>query len=252
MNDGKLERWIQCNGGNDPFALPVSGWGESSQYDSFVNQEEAALSKPLLKNDSSVSRPLHLTTNFESFLESFGDTVHTEVGALMLYTILQSSPTFASFIVVRSDLDTLVMPLLRTLYFSSALKHYSPHGMSSRNVDSTAVALKSCPFRSPSQLYVILILLLLFSQDASFGPDAFRRVIVPVVPWYKERQSPRHFLGSVLLLTLLRSITFNLNKLHDAFLAQQLLCRLDESVTQYCESTRVCGHAIGIRYMSLH
>ena len=213
---------------NDPFAsLPVNG--DNSQYASFVNPEESvSLSKPLLTNaneaSSTTTRPHHLTTNFESLLESFGDTVHTEVGALMLYTILQSSPTFASFIVVRSDLDTVVMPLLRTLYFSSALKHYSPHGISSskngkdNTTTSTSLQLKSCPFRSPSQLYVIMILLLLFSQDASFGPDAFRRIIVPSVPWYKERQLVDINLGSVLLLVLLRSITFNLNKLQDAFL----------------------------------
>jgi hypothetical protein len=226
------ERWeagaldpIPDEGHDDPFAsFPVTN-GDNSQYASFVNSEESvSLSKPLLRTNgatSTMTRPQHLTTNFESLLESFGDTVHTEVGALMLYTILQSSPTFASFIVVRSDLDTVVMPLLRTLYFSSALKHYSPHGISSSKNnarDNTALQLKSCPFRSPSQLYVILILLLLFSQDASFGPDAFRRIIVPSVPWYKERQLVNINLGSVLLLVLLRSITFNLNKLQDAFL----------------------------------
>jgi hypothetical protein len=177
--------------------------------DSFVNPEGALSSTPLRTSDS------HLTTNFESLFESFGDILHTEVGALLLYTLFQSSPNFASFLVVRSDLDTLVMPLLRTLYFSSSLKHYSPLGTKG---DTGAVSLKSCPFRSPSQLYVILILLLLFSQDASFGPDAFRRNIVSAVPWYKERNLKDINLGSLLLLTLLRSITFNLSKLHDAFL----------------------------------
>jgi len=59
---------------------------------------------------------------------------------------------------------------------------------------------------------------LLFSQDASFGPDAFRRVKVSNIVWYKERNLRDINLGSVLLLTLLRCITFNLNRLHDAFL----------------------------------
>lgn len=71
---------------------------------------------------------------------------------------------------------------------------------------------------SQSQLYVIVILLLLLSQDSSFGSDAFRRTIVPHVPWYKERYLKDVSLGSVLLLSLLRSITFNLNRLHDMFL----------------------------------
>lgn len=191
---------------------PLATSGESgNENDSFVHPENALATKPLSNSDS------HLATNFESLFESFGNILHTEMGALLLYTLLQSSPTFASFLAVRSDLDTLVMPLLRTLYFSSSLRHYSPHG--TKEGDSTrAISLKSCPFRSPSQLYVILILLLLFSQDASFGPDAFRRNIVSSVPWYKERNLRDINLGSLLLLTLLRSITFNLAKMHDAFL----------------------------------
>jgi hypothetical protein len=196
---------------DDPLATP----GENGNSDdSIVNHDGGAVSskQPLLKTDVA-----HLTTNFESLFESFGDILHTEVGALLLYTLLQSSPNFASFLVVRSDLDTLVMPLLRTLYFSSSLKHYSPLGTKG-DTSTSAVSLKSCPFRSPSQLYVILILLLLFSQDASFGPDAFRRNIVSSVPWYNERNLKDINLGSLLLLSLLRSITFNLSKLHDAFL----------------------------------
>ena len=145
--------------------------------------------------------------NFESLFERFGSIVHHELGALLLYTLFQSSPSFGASLAVRSDLDTLVVPLLRTLYFGSSLRHYSGqhrHGM---------------PFRSPSQLYLVLILLLLFSQDGSFGPDAFRRVSVPSVVWYKERNLGSSIsLGSLLVLVVLRCITFNLNRMKDAFL----------------------------------
>lgn len=57
-----------------------------------------------------------------------------------------------------------------------------------------------------------------FSQDQSFAPDAFRRVVVPRVLWYRERQLRDVNLGSVLLLTTLRAITFNLHRLKDPFL----------------------------------
>jgi hypothetical protein len=69
-----------------------------------------------------------------------------------------------------------------------------------------------------SQLYILIILLLIFSQDLSFGSDAFKRVIIPTIRWYKERNLRNVSLGSVLLLCLLRAITFNLNRLHDPFL----------------------------------
>ena len=76
------------------------------------------------------------------------------------------------------------------------------------------------PFRSQSQLYLILILLLIFSSDPSFGRDSFRRVSVNTtsLKWYKERQIKESSLGSMILLVLLRATSFNLNQLQDAFL----------------------------------
>merc|ERR1712232_692735 len=128
-----------------------------------------------------------------------------------LYTIIQSSPSFAESLAVRSDLDSLVMPLLRTLYFASrkntfmARDYTSKHSSVSSNGTQSGISsldIRSCPFRTQSQLYVIIILLLFFSQDVSFGRDAFRRVIVLTVPWYKERSLKRINLGSVIILTI--------------------------------------------------
>ena len=172
---------------------------------------------------SSMYHQIALSTNFESLFASFGRTLHTESSQLFLYTLLQSSPTFAASVAVRSDLDTLVMPLLRTLYFASTMTNQEKKG----TVSSTSTVGKSGSdphlqhkphFRSQSQLYVILILLLIFSQDQSFGPDVFRRVMVPRVSWYRERHIRDVNLGSVLLLATLRAITFNLHRLKDPFL----------------------------------
>lgn len=156
-----------------------------------------------------------LMTNFEHLFESFGGTLHNEVGSLVLYTLLQASPIFAASLAVRSDLDKLVIPLLRTLYYSSSTTHY----ISGRTAtDSSGAAVVEQPFRSRSQLYLIMILLLIFSQDTSFGPDSFRRSKISNVEWYKERTLKDVSLGSLLILSLLRCITFNLNRLQDPFL----------------------------------
>lgn len=164
-----------------------------------------------------------VSINFESLFEAFGRIVHTEVGALMLYTMLLSSPILAASIAARSDLDTLVIPLLRTLYFSSTLSNDDATNLRRTNTAShlnpfVALSQRDRPFRSLSQLYVILILLLIFSQDASFGRDSFRRVNISGVKWYKERQIKEASLGSMLVLVLLRAISFNLNRLRDEFL----------------------------------
>eukprot|EP00934_Nitzschia_sp_Nitz4_P004406 Nitzschia sp. Nitz4//scaffold66_size103028//44609//47635//NITZ4_004498-RA/size103028-snap-gene-0.139-mRNA-1//-1//CDS//3329556350//4396//frame0 len=160
----------------------------------------------------------HFTINFEGLFVALGRTLHTEVGALFLYTLYQASPNFAQSLAVRSDLDTLVLPLLRTLYIASNTQSYTATEFVSYARKDKGRDIRSCPFRSHSQLYVNVILLLLFSQDTSFGRDAFERIQVPMVVWYKERHLRKINLGSVLLLTLLRTLVFHMDRMPDAFL----------------------------------
>ena len=150
-------RWEQSNGLLPDLPLDQNG---SQQYDMNGNDsisslgdilnEEAALMQGLLS--SSIHTPREgtnsVTVNFESLFASFGRILHTEVGALLLYTLIQSCPAFAASLAVRSDLDTLVLPLLRTLYFSSATRtfvtqDYRPKG--------TATTTKTQQRHLPSQ-----------------------------------------------------------------------------------------------------
>ena len=195
--------------GNDDF-----GYSGPHFHQNDVNEEATTL--------SASSSPT-IAINFESLFETFGSILHNEMGALLLYTILQSSPTFYASVAARSDLDTLIMPLIRTLYFSSILVPLPQQTTSSApaaefDATSTGQQHSNKMYRSQSQLYVVLILLLLFSQDLSFGPDAFRRVVINSVPWYKERNLKDISLGSIMILTILRSITYNLNRSNDGFL----------------------------------
>lgn len=208
-----------------------------------------------------------LTLNFESLFISFGCTLHTELGALLLYTMLQSSPSFAESLAVRSDMDNLVMPLLRTLYFASRsstfmAKDYATKNPTSTNTTSkssshrsTTLDIRSCPFRTQSQLYVIIILLLLFSQDSSFGRDVFRRVVVLSVPWYKERNLKCINLGSIMILTLLRSLLFALNRMNDVFLLNNycaVLENLSPSVADLHEYAAMRLVSVTVNVMKKH
>ncbi|KAL9182779.1 hypothetical protein ACHAXT_004058 [Thalassiosira profunda] len=163
-----------------------------------------------------------LSVNFDSLFEALGRVAHTEVGSLSLYSMLLSSPAFATSVSARSDLDKVVVPLLRSLYFASTITHGQPKSAAKSGQFSQLMTLapNNRPFRSQSQLYVTLILLLIFSQDTSFGRDSFRRVHVAAtsVKWYKEKRIKETTLGSMLLLVLLRAVSFNLNRLQDAFL----------------------------------
>lgn len=199
-----------------PSIQSFEGEDDSLSIDEIQGDE----TKQLLAADS-LGGEQRLSINFERLFDTFGRILHTEVGALLLYTLYQTSPAFAESLVVRSDLDALVLPLLRTLYFSSSTKTYVATDFTSHKTkgdSSTRLDIRSCPFRSQSQLYVIVILLLLFSQDSSFGRDAFRRINVHHIVWYKERNLRNINLGSVIILTLLRSLMFNLQRLQDAFL----------------------------------
>lgn len=201
-----------------------------------------------------------LMANFEGLFSAFGRSLHTEVGALLLYTFFQTSPAFAESLVVRSDLDTLIMPLLRTLYFASSTKTYMASDYSSRSKDPAKTSLpqldvRNCPFRSYSALYVNVILLLLFSQDSSFGRDAFRRINVGPVLWYKERNLRSINLGSVLLLTLLRSVMFNLQRLQDVFLLSNccaILQNLSPAVVDLHEYAAMRLTSVTVSVMKKH
>mmetsp|Transcript_38108 Transcript_38108/g.88693 ORF Transcript_38108/g.88693 Transcript_38108/m.88693 type:complete len:727 (-) Transcript_38108:766-2946(-) len=142
--------------------------------------------------------------DFEKLFNSLCTAVQLESGILLLYTVLTSSKAFATYLSVRSDLDIILLPLLKTLYEKSTM-----HTPSKR--DNTTV-------RTRSSLYVPPILLLMVSQDPSFGSDAFRRSIVSFVPWYVERQLCNISLGSLMILILLRSISHNLNCIRDKYL----------------------------------
>merc|ERR1712012_728694 len=118
-------------------------------------------------------------------------------------------------------------------------RDYTPKhsSVSSKGTQSgiSSLDIRSCPFRTQSQLYVIILLLLLFSQDVSFGRDAFRRVIVLTVPWYKERSLKRINLGSVIILTILRSLLFTLNRLQDIFLLNNCCAVLENLSTSVAD-----------------
>lgn len=235
-------RWeADGNGLPDLPDFPNSSMGDLPGIGDETLPLVASPSRSLVRKNTVEGTGNTLSINFESLFNAFGRSVHTEVGALMLYTLMQTSNTFADSIAVRSDLDTLVLPLLRTLYFACSVRHYIGQDFSAKrrpsnetNATSSTLALRNCPFRSASQLYVIIILLLLFSQDPSFGSDAYRRVMVQSVPFYKERNLKDISLGSILILSILRCLTFNLHRLGDPFLLSNccaILMNLSPSIS---------------------
>ena len=82
--------------------------------------------------------------------------------------------------------------------------------------------------------------------------------MVKTVPWYKERYLKEINLGSVLILTLLRCLTFNLNRQNDAFLLSNccaVLMNLSPSIVDLHEYAALRLSALAVsttkRYLQL-
>eukprot|EP01116_Phalansterium_solitarium_P001835 TRINITY_DN11658_c0_g1_i1.p1 TRINITY_DN11658_c0_g1~~TRINITY_DN11658_c0_g1_i1.p1 ORF type:complete len:667 (+),score=182.72 TRINITY_DN11658_c0_g1_i1:1116-3116(+) len=124
---------------------------------------------------------------------------------LMLYFLLHGNSLFLSYVHARTDIDTLVLPLLEILY---------------KSVDS-----------EPQRIYMILIIILILSHDQSFNKN-IQKMKLPTVPWFKSRQLRKVSLGSLTVLVLVRTVQINLAKMRDVYLHSNCLAALSNMAAQ--------------------
>ncbi|KAI8027247.1 Pleiotropic drug resistance protein 3 [Camellia lanceoleosa] len=98
-----------------------------------------------------------------------------ETAILLLYSLVHGNSDFLEYVLVRTDLDTLLMPILETLYNASK--------------------------ETSNQIYMVLIILLVLSQDSSFNAS-IHKLMLPSVPWYQERLLHQTSLGSLMIIIL--------------------------------------------------
>ncbi|KAL6971659.1 hypothetical protein U1Q18_031338 [Sarracenia purpurea var. burkii] len=136
---------------------------------------------------------------FASLFDTLGMYLADETAVLLLYSLVHGNSDFLEYVLVRTDLDTLLMPMLETLYNASK--------------------------RTSNQIYMVLIILLILSQDSSFN-GSIHKLILPSVPWYHERRLHQTSLGSLLVIILIRTVKYNLSKLRDVYLHTNCLATL--------------------------
>ncbi|CAI5505919.1 unnamed protein product [Closterium sp. Naga37s-1] len=136
---------------------------------------------------------------FASLHDALGLCLTDDRATLLLYSLIHGNSAFLDYCLVRSDLDTLIMPLLEMLY--------------------------NAPRRTSNQMYMLLIILLILSQDASFNANV-HKLILSSVPWYQERLLSRISLGSLMVIILIRTVKYNLSKLRDIYLHTNCLATL--------------------------
>ncbi|KAK7343616.1 hypothetical protein VNO77_12506 [Canavalia gladiata] len=141
----------------------------------------------------------HIKLPFASLFDTLGICLADEASVLLLYSLLQGNSAFLEYVLVRTDLDTLLMPILEALY--------------------------NAPSRTANQIYMLLIILLILSQDSSFNAS-IHKLMLTGVPWYKERLLHQTSLGSLMVIILIRTVQYNLSKLRDVYLQTTCLATL--------------------------
>lgn len=121
--------------------------------------------------------------------------------ALLLYLLLHRNKIFKPYILTTaaSNLDSLVIPLLKILY--SSIERGSHH------------------------VYMVLIIFIILSEQAQFN-QAIHKIIVKDVPWYKDRLINEITLGSLTTLILIRSFQYNTIRVKDKFLHSNLFATI--------------------------
>lgn len=167
---------------------------------------------------SSLISPRSPIISFEDILFSLTKSIQShsssEGSILLLYSLLHGNKLFTTSLLARSDLDTVIMPLLHRLYL--ALNNRQKAKSNDDKSDDIGVA-------SLSSLYVAVTVLLTFTTDASFCATSFQHIIFDKVSWYQERNLTKISLGSLIILITLRLLVHTLRTLKDFFLVESLL-----------------------------
>lgn len=189
-------------GGDDGAALcPLSKEGMCSSENPYCKALENARDVEFDRVDiegNAHSGPI-VRVPFALLLDTLGVCLAEESSALLLYSLLNGNAGFLEYVLVRTDLDTMLMPIMETLYNTSK--------------------------RTSNQIYMLLIVLLILSQDSTFN-SSIHKLLLPSVPWYQERRLHQISLGSLMVIILTRTLKCNLSRLQDVYLHTNCLATL--------------------------
>lgn len=130
--------------------------------------------------------------SFPRLLDCLCAQLPAEPAVLLLYTLLHNNRAFLRYTLSRTDADVLLLPLLRGIYAAAA----APRA--------------ATPPPLPARTYMLLIVLLMLSQDKALLDSAFA-LHLPRVPWFKERLLGRISVGSLTVCVLCRLVQSDLS-----------------------------------------
>ncbi|CAI5721626.1 unnamed protein product [Peronospora effusa] len=151
---------------------------------------------------------------FSDLLKVIGSHAPYEASHLMLYTLLYSNPMFLDRAVSDADMERLLLPLLETLYHARSVE--------------------------PSRLYMLVVVLLTFTQDQTFVHTAHTQLVVPNVSWYQKHYMVDISLGSLMMVIFTRLIIRNITHFQDSFIHLNAFAALS-NLARSAENLHMCA-----------
>ncbi|XP_036385461.1 dymeclin isoform X1 [Megalops cyprinoides] len=144
--------------------------------------------------------------NFNSLYTALCDQQRSDQATLLLYTLLHQNANVRTYVLSRTDMENLVMPILEILY----------------HVED----------RNSHHVYMALIILLILTEDDTFN-RSIHEVMLKNITWYTERSLTEISLGSLLILVVIRTIQFNMTRTRDKYLHTNCLAALANMSAQF-------------------
>ncbi|NXC43696.1 DYM protein, partial [Penelope pileata] len=165
---------------------------------SFKNtQDSSALSS---------SHPHTFQINFNSLYTALCEQQRSDQATLLLYMLLHQNGNVRTYVLARTDIENLVLPILEILY----------------HVEE----------RNSHHVYMALIILLILTEDDGFN-RSIHEVILKNITWYAERVLTEISLGSLLILVVIRTIQYNMTRTRDKYLHTNCLAALANMSAQF-------------------
>ncbi|CAH2296732.1 dymeclin [Pelobates cultripes] len=159
--------------------------------------------------DSSVMptpTPHSFQINFNSLYTALCEQQMSDQATLLLYTLLHQNTNMRTYVLARTDIENLVLPILEILY----------------HVEE----------RNSHHVYMALIILLILTEDDGFN-RSIHQVILKNITWYSERVLTEISLGSLLILVVIRTIQYNMTRTRDKYLHTNCLAALANMSAQF-------------------
>lgn len=151
-------------------------------------------------------QPHTFQINFNSLYTALCEQQRSDQATLLLYTLLHQNPNMKTYMLSRTDMENLVMPILEILY----------------HVEE----------RNSHHVYMALIILLILTEDDTFN-RSIHEVMLKNINWYTERALTEISLGSLLILVVIRTIQFNMTRTRDKYLHTNCLAALANMSAQF-------------------